>query len=354
MTLKVRPASAAGGAGSDVAGIGHAGGASAAREVNVLEALGLGNSEESAYLELVRHGPASVPELADRTGLPASTVRRAVTGLHRKGLVRRTPPPRDLVVAVPPDIAVDDLIQHRRDELERVREAAQRLFAETHERVQNRSTEQLIEIVPAARVLGAFEQIQRTAQTEVRILVAPPYLTPSEISQLQFERAAAGVAYRSVYGHEALGRPGFMAAITMYIHAGEQARLTHTVPMKLAIADRVLALVPLDWTSPNSDAVLVRPCGLLDALLALFESIWALASPLMVSGSGELANLGEISAEDNELLSLLVAGFTDEAAGARLGMSRRTVVRRVQHLMKVTGARSRLQLGWRARERGWL
>jgi hypothetical protein len=35
-------------------------------------------------------------------------------------------------------------------------------------------------------------------------------------------------------------------------------------------------------------------------------------------------------------------------------MSRRTVVRRVHHLMTVSGARSRLQLGWQARERGWL
>ncbi|NUO55668.1 MAG: transcriptional regulator TrmB, partial [Hamadaea sp.] len=52
--------------------------------------------------------------------------------------------------------------------------------------------------------------------------------------------------------------------------------------------------------------------------------------------------------------SLLIAGMTDEAAGARLGLSRRTVVRRVQHLMAVAGAQSRLQLGWRARELGWL
>ncbi|HEX2771376.1 MAG TPA: hypothetical protein VHN18_02960 [Micromonosporaceae bacterium] len=48
------------------------------------------------------------------------------------------------------------------------------------------------------------------------------------------------------------------------------------------------------------------------------------------------------------------AGLTDEAAGARLGISRRTVVRRVQDLMERTGSRSRLQLGWQARERGWL
>jgi hypothetical protein len=46
--------------------------------------------------------------------------------------------------------------------------------------------------------------------------------------------------------------------------------------------------------------------------------------------------------------------MTDEAAGARLGMSRRTVVRRTAQLMETAGAQSRLQLGWRARERGWL
>jgi len=146
-----------------------------------------------------------------------------------------------------------------------------------------------------------------------------------------------------------------MAAIATYLRAGEQARLTHTVPIKLAIADRTLALLPLEWTSQTPDAaVLVHPCGLLDALAALFESIWALATPLTLTGSDQVAALAEISADDHELLSLLVAGLTDEAAGARLGMSRRTVVRRVQHLMAVTGARSRLQLGWRARERGWL
>jgi DNA-binding CsgD family transcriptional regulator len=146
-----------------------------------------------------------------------------------------------------------------------------------------------------------------------------------------------------------------MATLATYVRAGEQARITHAVPIKLAIADRTLALLPLDWTSQTPDAaVLVHPCGLLDALVALFESIWALATPLTLTGPDSVAALAEISAEDHELLSLLVAGLTDEAAGARLGMSRRTVVRRVQHLMAVTGARSRLQLGWRARDRGWI
>jgi len=140
----------------------------------VLEAAGLGAVEESTYLDLVRRGPATVTELAGRAGLTLPRARRAVTGLHRKGLVHRTPPPQDLVVPVPPDLAVDHLIQRRREELERVRETAQRLAAESHDRAMSRRADRLIEIVPVASgVLHAFDQVQRTAKHEVRVLVAP-------------------------------------------------------------------------------------------------------------------------------------------------------------------------------------
>jgi predicted transcriptional regulator len=319
----------------------------------VLEAAGLGTVEESTYLDLVRRGPATVADLADRAGITLPRVRRAVTGLHRKGLVHRTPPPHDLVVPVPPDLAVDHLIQRRREELERVRETARRLAAESHERAASRRADRLVEIVPLGS--GAYEQVQRSAREQVRVLVAPPYAGTSGINQTQLDRGSDGIVYRSVYGNEALEEPGFMASIATYLRAGEQARLTHAVPIKLAIADRTLALLPLDWASPTPDAaMLVHPCGLLDALAALFESIWALATPLTLNSADSVTALADISAEDHELLSLLVAGLTDEAVGTRLGMSRRTVVRRVQHLMTVTGARSRLQLGWRARDRGWL
>jgi predicted transcriptional regulator len=322
----------------------------------LLEAVGLGAVEESTYLELLGGGQATVTELANRTGLTVARTRRAVTGLHRKGLVHRTPPPHDLVVPVSPDLAVDNLIDRRHDELERVRETAQMLAAETHDRVADRRGDRLIEVVPArSGVLHAFERVQRTARREVRVLVAPPYVATSDLNQTQLDRGPTGIVYRSVYGNDALEGPQTMASIATHMRAGEQARLAHTVPIKLAIADGTLALLPLDWTSQTPDsAVLVYPCGLLDALAALFESIWALATPLRFAGPDGVAALAEISAQDQELLSLLVAGLTDEAAGARLGMSRRTVVRRVQHLMAITGARSRLQLGWRARERGWV
>ncbi|MEH1128344.1 TrmB family transcriptional regulator [Micromonospora sp. CPCC 206061] len=322
----------------------------------MLQAAGLTAAEESTYLTLVRQGSAPLPQLADRTELTAAQVRRALAGLHRKGLVHRTPAPHDKVVPVPPDLAVEQLIQRRMEELERTREAAHRLADEAQHRVADRSTEDLIEIVSGRAAVGrAFDRVQRTARREMRVLVAPPFAKPNEVNRTQLDREAAGVVYRGVYDASVLDDQASAAAAAVHVRSGEQARLIHSLPTKLAIADSELALLPLSYSTTAHDAaLLVHPCGLLDALVALFETVWALATPLSLGARDELAGDQGISAGDRQLLSLLVAGLTDEAAAARLGVSRRTVVRRVQHLMEMTNSRSRLQLGWQARERGWL
>ncbi|MFC4021743.1 helix-turn-helix domain-containing protein [Micromonospora sp. GCM10011542] len=321
----------------------------------MLEPAGLTTAEESAYLGLLRQGSATVDQLARRTGRPTTQISRAVAGLHRKGMVHRTPPPHGLVVPVPPDEAIEQLIQRQHTELDRVREAAHALAAQTRDRTAGRRTGELIEIVQGqASVQRAFDRVQRVAKATMRMLVAPPYAAAEQVNGVQMERGRE-ITYRVVYTINALADPATLAAAGKHVRNGEIARLAPSVPTKLAVADRTLALLPLVLTDAAQDAaVLVHPCALLDALVALFEGVWSTASPLGLSGAGGVTARGEISDEDRKLLSLLVAGMTDETAGARLGMSRRTIVRRVQHLMETAGAQSRLQLGWRARERGWL
>jgi sugar-specific transcriptional regulator TrmB/DNA-binding CsgD family transcriptional regulator len=322
----------------------------------VLRSVGLGAAAESTYLALVRQGGASVGQLAERAGLTLARVRRAVTALEREGFVHRTPPPHERVVAVPPELAVEQLIRRRQEELERTREAAHRLAMEAQGQATNRRTEELIEIVSGRAAVGlAFERVQRAARREMRVLVAPPYLVSAGVNRTQLDREAAGVSYRAVYDPVALIDPEFAVIVATHVRAGERARLVEALPTKLAVADRELALLPLSWTTSAHDAaLLVHPCGLLDALVALFETVWSQATPLSMVGTERVAASLGISADDRHLLSLLVAGLTDEAVGARLGMSRRTVVRRVQVLMERTNSRSRLQLGWQAHERGWL
>lgn len=54
------------------------------------------------------------------------------------------------------------------------------------------------------------------------------------------------------------------------------------------------------------------------------------------------------------LAQLLAQGLTDEAIARRLGISDRSVRRRVAEIVDILGARSRFQAGVNAAEAGWL
>ena len=138
--------------------------------------------------------------------------------------------------------------------------------------------------------------------------------------------------------------------------------MSSELPMKLAIADRQLAIIPLIVNAPTHDtpsqvesAVVVYQSSLLDALAMLFEALWERALPLSFSAEMEMDLGAEGDDEERELLlALLTAGLTDEVIARQLKISIRTVRRRVRHLMDHLGVVTRFQAGLQAAKRGWL
>ena len=134
--------------------------------------------------------------------------------------------------------------------------------------------------------------------------------------------------------------------------------MAKSLPLRLIIADRQIGLVPLSSAADadqGAGALLIHPSGLLDALQTLFDLIWQSAAQLVITANG----VGEASGDslqdvDAQILSLLLAGLTDQAIGNQLGLSLRTVQRRVSQLMDRAGVTTRLQLGHEAGRRGWL
>ncbi|MEU5943479.1 hypothetical protein ABZ807_30935 [Micromonospora sp. NPDC047548] len=189
----------------------------------------------------------------------------------------------------------------------------------------------------------------------------PPYLNganEAQVNEVEVQLLQKGVRCRSMYDRRALefGDGMRIRAIEKLVAAGEEARSLPELPMKLAIADRKLALVPLAaTTSPVEMAVLVHPCALLDALIMLFETLWARAVPIRpgLATSGPRAR-DALVPDQERLLTLLGAGMSDTAVARELGVSLRTVTRRIQTLSSTAGAATRFQLGWQAGKRGWL
>ncbi|GAA1985185.1 helix-turn-helix domain-containing protein [Catenulispora subtropica] len=195
----------------------------------------------------------------------------------------------------------------------------------------------------------AVERMQRAARRELRIIDMPPYHGTAENyaaqEVLQAARMAEGIAYRVVYSRAACDDPVAGPNLVRMVERGEQARTLADPPMKLVLADDDLAAVPLP---ADATVLLVRPSALLDALIHLFEALWRLAVPVSSDADAPLDE------RDRLILTLLATGATDDAIARRVGVNRRTVVRRVSALQGRLGATTRFQAGLQAGRRGWL
>ena len=139
-------------------------------------------------------------------------------------------------------------------------------------------------------------------------------------------------------------------------------RVVEKLPLKLVLADADLALVPLEVDRHRAEpgAVLLQRSGLVDALDALFESIWQRRLPARARRASRAACALDDEAEDHgptgldrQILSLMLAGLSDQAVATQLDLSLRTVQRRLRRLQDLAGVKTRMQLGWYAARNDW-
>ncbi|MFC8274248.1 LuxR C-terminal-related transcriptional regulator [Streptomyces sp. NPDC057271] len=288
--------------------------------------------------------------LAESVSRCPAELRSAIRRLLHHGLVQQigfTPP---LYALIAPDEALPALISRRRGDLAQmqlhVEELADRLRARPH------TGAPVVELLEGEdAVLAAVSRLQLEAREEIIAVDAPPYIGgQSNPNDLELRRLAEGVAYRFVYAREALASPGHMAAMRRCTEAGEQARTLPDVTMKMFVVDRMTAVLLVSYTEQDpSVRLLVHESALVDALVCCFESLWAPATPLGADG----AQNGP-SERDRELLSLMASGLKDRTIARSLGVTERTVGRRLTELMVELGAETRFQAGVQAAHRGWL
>lgn len=329
-----------------------------AQTAPMLEALGLTHVEAQCYERLVKRPAATAAELGTAIETADPEVRAAVEELTRRGLVTASAddPPR--LQPAPPDVAVEALVAIQREALSRAHLVANELTeVYRSSRGRRRDGRELIEVVEGPQAMTqCFRQLQLSARDDFVVLNRPPYHAPAAEQRAVANEMSARVRSRGIYERRALEEVDSFEDLAALVATGEEMRVLPQVPLKIALADHRLALVPVQRRHEQTiSAVLVRPCGLLDALRELVELLWRQAAPVRLSAQGSpRAAASAVRDQDEQLLALLEAGLPDRVIGRRLGLAERTVSRRVQRLMRVLGASTRFQLGSRAQARGWL
>ncbi|PZF84137.1 helix-turn-helix domain-containing protein [Jiangella anatolica] len=313
-----------------------------------LASVGLGPFDEDVYRELLTCADATPSALAARLGQPESRVDRACGRLRALGLVVRMSGRRRRYTAVDPESALEALIRERAGELERVRGSALALASLFHAARRQEGAGSTIELLNGPEEQGRwFVRLQHQVREEMMVLDRPPYVLAA-VNPVEPVRLDNGVRWRAIYAPEALEIPGAMDEIDELTRRGEQGRVLPGLPLKLAIADRRTALLPLSMELGHAQGLVIRESTLLDALIELFEVYWARATPLGSPADDEAPD------HDRELVRLLAAGLTDNAIARQLGMSTRTMRRRTRRLFDQLEATNRFQAGIQAARRGWL
>ena len=328
--------------------------------------------EETIYLALCRNGAASAAELARAEALSGDAVLQALLGLRILGLTRGPElDDRGAWHALAPDLALENTLARRERSERTARDTMTRLLdGYLKERGQrDPHVSGLVEVVTGQPAIAeVWDSLQAGARTSVDVFDKPPFVQGDEsVPVPELEMLARGVTARGVYERSSLLSPGKLAEVQELIKAGEMAAMVTELPFKLAVVDRRRALLPVAQGTELTAALIVRPSPLLDALIEVFDAAWARAMPVPRAGrpggrAEAQEQAGEHPAEPaaetrtgfEGLLTMLSAGMTDEAIARQLGVSARTVQRRISDLMESLGSRNRFQAGVQAVRHGLL
>lgn len=326
-------------------------------EERPLGILGIGEEEEDAYRWLLANSGTTVGEFAQAMTVSPPQARRLLDTLEAKGLATHSPEHPRRYNPSAPDIAMEALVLRHQEMLKRARGTILEL-QQAASAQQRSSAEPMVEVITNKEAESQiYDHMQDTAQKEIVALVRPPLrvsrmdIPTDQDHQTQRHAQNRGVLFRSIVDREFLSLPGGIANVRSDIAAGEKIRVCPELPPKMVLADRRIAIMPLNLQLPDSPTLLVRSSALLDTLYSLFEMLWTRASPIAFTRENKLLISDPAVRSDKHeeaLIALMSAGLNDKKIAGELGVSMRTLRRYTVALMKEMNANTRFQAGWLA------
>lgn len=323
---------------------------------SVLASLGVDREAEQLYFRLVPVSGHTVVGVARLVQSHPAQLLRDLAPLQERGLVVLAD---DRVLVPPLAEALSELMLHesRRaassaDKLRELASAVPHLVASATRPHEGDLTDIRPldgELSSGGDPLDLLQRMLRTSRGDMLWLRPDAWAMPreSQVGELLAEAMATGRRSRAIYPARALSEAP--EALAARARLGERVRVMSEVPTRMFILGDAHAVLPEPLGFGDEPRVHVRQRSVVAALTLWFEVLWSRAAPVP-----------EIEASAGRpdgrrfLLEQLMAGATDEVIARKLGISLRTVRRRVADLMSDLGVDTRFQAGVEAVRRGWL
>ncbi len=318
--------------------------------------LGFSPAEEELYRVVLRHSPVAYDVLAGLTELPRSQVYEAVARFAAAGLVEAV---GETVTASAPDRALGRLIADEGQRLRSVQDqlnALQRMLpgltAEHMVARQPQGQPIGVEAIPYDQVVDVVRSLSARSRGDLLWIRPDQWRLPEgrPVDDWVRDLVRAGRRSRVIYPARVLEEAPDV--VRRRAEVGEHVRVLAEVPGRLGVMGGAAALLPHRFDVPDGQLLVVRQPALVEALTLMFEGLWDRA--LAVPGLDPADEEAERATDRRLLLDQLARGAKDEQIARSLGLSLRTVRRRVAHVLDELEVTSRFQAGVEAVRRGWL
>lgn len=251
-----------------------------------LEELGLSAAEAGAYLALVRHGGLAAKDLAEQAAIPRSSIYPVLASLADKGLIENGVGRGSVAHVVPPERALNLLIDCEREALaahERIVKGLVDELSSLHNQPVP-SVNGIVEVLRDRRVIGErYDRLQLEAEREIDTLVKAPMIVTLHGNPAAETALKRGVRTRGLYEPAVLETDEIGPYLKRWIGLGEEARVyTGELPIKFALFDAATVLMPLETPEARHQvtSVLMRHPAMGAALRMLFDFLWERAKPI--------------------------------------------------------------------------
>lgn len=327
----------------------------------MLAVLGLAAMSERVYRAMLAGPESGVAELADALGVTEADVRGALDQLFELSLVRASADRPDALYAISPEVGLRQALAQQQADLARRQQqvvecqsAVMQLIGDFDATRQDTAGSTVRTLVGMDAVRDKLDQLGREARDEILTFMPGGAQSPAALRHAQgndLPLLRRGVRLRGI-GLDSIRNDATTLAHAQFLtDNGGEFRTAPTLPLRMILADRRTALVPIDPLNSRGGVLELSGSGIVMPLVALFEQVWGMATPF---GATDDPDREGLTTQEQALLGLLAQGLTDEAAANRLGVSQRTSRRMMSGLMERLQARSRFEAGLKAARRGWL
>jgi DNA-binding CsgD family transcriptional regulator len=320
----------------------------------VLSALGVSQEDERRYQQLLPLSGSTLEAVAPALGVPVERIAEPLRGLLAERIVSIEGGHLDVLplaqvvsAAIGREAAATVRARDRLDDLARSIE----FLSAARSRPGPGEVEDLGgidgEVSAGGNALALLTALIESSKGDLLFLRPDTWAMPREsaISRVVGRAVASGRRSRAIYPMRAL--TDVPEVLRARMDEGEEVRVIDAMPTRLFIISGTHAVVPEPLGYADEPRLLVRQGALVEALTLLFELYWERSFAVPEPAGPRLD-------ERAFLVRQLASGAKDEQIARTLGLSLRTVRRRVAELMIELGVDTRFQAGAEAVRRGWL